>query len=772
MNPSRQPDWKSTVNDRRVYVIWRPDGAEVLYAFGNNEKTWHLRFGDDSSASPSMECRIAAKGPISRRRMSMPVAVDAISLDVGKWLQFGRSFVKESQHPEIITLDALEYEHCVLFCARNAGYCLVDLGNDTLVNQRPIHACLLRSGDLIQIGPFGFVLAIQTGRQAGFLLPVDSIDGVRLQLRDVKLDRLGPIDLCVEPGKMVAVVGPSGCGKSTLLKAITSLTGPLSGTITCDGKDIRRESAWYRSLLGYVSQRDVVPADVTTLEAVRFSAELRECQLSEPDVKGVLRQVDVPADRWDAKPSTPTISGGERKRVRIATELIAAPRLLIMDEPASGLDRNRESTLLRMLWTLRDRGCTIVVVTHNLQTLDWFDRACVIHEGQIAAVDTPAELQRRIPSGNLDDLYAWAGTLQYDGRDRGEKPIGERDISSSVDSGNPPSLLRPFHERNPARQFRTLWRRERAYLVNARLKRVVLPLLIVPIIFGASVGLAVQRSDRSLLGFLSLLACIWMGASNSLMAIVDEREVYEHERLLFLRNRSYVLSKAATYLLLSSLQTVAFVLALVACRWLTDREQLYHWGWACAILAVVGCSATGVGLFISALSKFSKSAATILLPLFMIAQIVFSVFVGDPGAARDKTDVHEVYQNYDWSPSKNAQRASNWARRASYLTLTRYGDRALRSFAYYGGESLASANVTRYSISVLLCMDGAILVLTWALLTIQNRWELMKRRVADFAAVRQRRLTMWLQAITVRCGAKIRRRAPTDSHHTRGSRRG
>ena len=81
-------------------------------------------------------------------------------------------------------------------------------------------------------------------------------------------------------------------------------------------------------------------------------------------------------------------------------------------------------------------------------------------------------------------------------------------------------------------------------MTNSWLRRLILPLLIVPLAFGAAIGAAVQPEETSLLGILSILACIWMSASNTLMAIVDEREVYEHERQLFLRNHSYVLSKA------------------------------------------------------------------------------------------------------------------------------------------------------------------------------------------------------------------------------------
>ena len=493
-----------------------------------------------------------------------------------------------------------------------------------------------------------------------------------------------------------------------------------------------------RDCLGYVSQADVVPADLRARQAVQFSACLRELHADDDEVESVLRQVEIPEEDCDSRPAQ--LSGGQRKRMRIAAELIARPRLLIMDEPASGLDRNRESSLLRLLRTLRCRGCTIIVITHNLRSLDWFDRVYVVRKdaetgrGRIGFGRPPADLRRLIPSGDLDDL------------DFIHLPIdAERSVGDAPPTPSPDDF-RGHGKRDLGRQITTLLKREMCYLGNATFKRLVLPLAIVPFVFASAIGLGVRPSDQPLLGFLSILACIWMSASLSLMAIVDEREVYEHERLLFLRNDAYVLSKALISCLLSAIQTSVFVAFLWAWRELIPhsgaaRSMLYDPVASGLVLVLVGWSATTIGLFISAAAGHSKSTATLLLPLFMMAQIVFSVLIGDPKSATNDGEADQTYKNYSLATPESVQSPGLFARAASCLTLSRHADRAPRSFAYVSPADSRTDNpeppeqpVLAESIAVLLSLTALFAVATWGCLGLQNRWESIRRRFQTFAA--------------------------------------
>lgn len=747
----RDWDWKSQDGNICVGIDWRHDGARVALArrAGDTaecdvvESTWILGFDDDRWAPGTPSRRMAVGEETRPEKISCffhrRVSPDG-PLDHRRAVEFGTYNPRDGGRPEIITLDndpQAAFHHCLVIRHRDkARYCLVDLGNPgkhTFVNRQAVHACLLSHGDLVQMGSFAFVFSSQSAPARGILLPVDAIQGIGVELQNVVLDKLGPVSLRVNPGEMVAIVGESGSGKSTLARAITSLNGPQSGLVLFDNPEAVHEGPSIRHCLGYVSQADVVPPDLKARQAVQFSAALRELDASKNDVESVLRQVEIPEDDCDATPAT--LSGGQRKRMRIAAELIARPRLLIMDEPASGLDRNRETSLLRLLRTLRHRGCTILAITHNLRTLDWFDRVYVVRRdaetgrGKIGFSGTPEELRELIPSGDLDDLDP-----------SGLPPTADSTASGSMPP-SPNSAAQPHRERSRWQQFKSLLEREVCYLGNAPFNRLVLPLVIVPIIFATAIGIGVRPVDRSLLGFLSILACIWMSASLSLMAIVDERDVYEHERLLFLRNDAYVMSKAAINWSLSALQTCAFALALILCRKLVPHSEatpsmLYHPLGSVVVLVIVGWSATGAGLLISAVAAHSKPAAALLLPLFMMAQIVFSVLVGDPKAATNPSDADQAYENYSWRTPASVQSPGLFARVGSYLTLSRYGDRALRRFAYAEDsaptKSKSSIQEMADSIAVLLGLTALFAVATWGCLGLQNRWESMGRRFYSF----------------------------------------
>jgi hypothetical protein len=235
------------------------------------------------------------------------------------------------------------------------------------------------------------------------------------------------------------------------------------------------------------------------------------------------------------------------------------------------------------------------------------------------------------------------------------------------------------------------------------LRRVALPLFWAPLFFASALALSVKSTEVEQLGFFAVLATIWMGASLSLMSIVDEREVFDHERLLFLHVVPYVAAKMIPLWILSLLQTCVFAALLAMFRGQTG--WLYGGIWPVAYLVPVGLAATGMGLVISAIANRSAPTANLILPLAMIAQIVFNVHVAGDG----KAELDEAYGGFHarhcqatgcnsfanvWLPHDgwrcrehglapdDSEVCNRWAARASYGTIARYGDIALRSFAY------------------------------------------------------------------------------------------
>ena len=559
--------------------------------------------------------------------------------------------------------------HCVLVRQppHRDHYWIVDCASPsgTFVNREPIAARRIQQSDLVQVGPYAWVFDARQGS----LVPVRKLSGVGLSLNETSVGRhLKPVSLQIEPGQLVAIVGPSGSGKSTLVRAL--LEGGYAGRIEVDGQELSTARAVFRRKLGYVSQKAVVHEDLTAREAVEFSARLRGATDFETRLDRLFGQLEL--SNKVTQTQCRKVSGGEMKRIQTAAELINEPTLLILDEPASGLDRQREQHLMRLLRTLSYRGCTIIVVTHGLRYLKDFDRVLALSGGVQVFWGTVDELRHHMPSDDLEDL-----DLRHLPATVAAKPAENVFGSRHSQHAAPPAATMSM-----GRQILLLLQRELALLRTAWWSRLAVPLAALPLFFALAIGVAVEPTKLALLGFLSILAAIWMGGSLSHMSIVDERNILEHERLLFLRVPAYVVAKTATLWGLAAMQTWMFlVLLCVARRAMTgslggyEDTMLFGIGWCALTLTLVSWAAVGLGLLISALAGTSRLLAGSLLPLAMMAQIVFSVQVADSGGSDSLIGVYGKF-------NANGDLPNRWAAISSYATISRYGDILLRSFAY------------------------------------------------------------------------------------------
>nr|USU33694.1 ABC transporter ATP-binding protein [Methylobacterium sp. OTU13CASTA1] len=220
----------------------------------------------------------------------------------------------------------------------------------------------------------------------------------RLELRDVGLRfgavrALDGIDLAVRPGEIVALLGDSGCGKSTLLRAIAGLEQPERGTIRLDGTDVGDVPAEARGV-GLMFQDYALFPHLTAAENVRFGLHAQPGKAARAIATARLEQVGL-AHRAASYPGT--LSGGESQRVALARALAPGPRILLLDEPFSNLDRRtRDRVRADTLALLRETGTTAILVTHDPEeALGFADRIALMRGGRIVQVGTGDDLYHR-----------------------------------------------------------------------------------------------------------------------------------------------------------------------------------------------------------------------------------------------------------------------------------------------------------------------------------------------------------------------------------------
>jgi ABC-type multidrug transport system ATPase subunit len=313
------------------------------------------------------------------------------------------------------------------------GWTVEDLGSKSgsYLNGRLFERESLTYGDIISLGPFSF-------RFDGCLLR-QALDAGGAMVRAIGLTKtaghvriLDGISLAIEPGQFVGVIGPSGAGKSTFLDALCALRPADAGAIYIDGRSLYENTGLLRDEFGYVPQDDIVPLDLSVEEALGFSARLR-LPKNTPAVERrrlVARTIDELGLGERAKTRVGNLSGGQRKRVSVAAELLCRPRLLFLDEPTSGLDPAAEASLMELLRRLAANGCTVVCTTHVMENAYLMDRLAILKSGRLAFYGPAEEARAHFGVERLTQIYerledsaAWAAPTVEAPAVRSEKAL-------------------------------------------------------------------------------------------------------------------------------------------------------------------------------------------------------------------------------------------------------------------------------------------------------------------------------------------------------------
>lgn len=208
----------------------------------------------------------------------------------------------------------------------------------------------------------------------------------------------------VPEGKIFGFLGPNGSGKSTTIRMLCGVLTPTTGTATVLGYDIKKEGKLIKQKIGYMSQKFSLYEDLTVEENLEFYSGIYGLNIKE---KGERKKAIIAMAGLTGKEKvlTSTLSGGWKQRLALGCALIHKPKILILDEPTSGVDPVSRRIFWEMIFTLSKQGITVLVTTHYMDEAASCDYVAFIFNSKLIAVGTPAELIKKENVGNLEDVF-------------------------------------------------------------------------------------------------------------------------------------------------------------------------------------------------------------------------------------------------------------------------------------------------------------------------------------------------------------------------------
>ena len=632
----REPGSTAHVTDLRVSrrhaVVYREDGQ------------WHLRI--DAAAGAFVD-----GVPIDHLAVDEPTVVRLADARSGPTLELNPAGTPSSRTVRIgrapdndVVVQGLgvSRNHAKVVALDN-GWELVDLStpNGTFVNGTRVESATLKDGDRVTVGGSDHYF------KAGRLIPSTSGDrlearGVGYTLRSGKT-LLSTIDLDLKPGTLMAVIGPSGSGKSTLAKVLTGSVKPTAGTVTYAGLDSFTDSAALRQRVGFVPQDDIVHRHLSAREALSFAAELRLAGSASTE-DGQLRVAQVSAElgltgHLDTRVSQ--LSGGQRKRVSTALELITEPSLLVLDEPTSGLDPDLDDQIMVALRTIADSGRIVIVITHTPASLHLCDEVLLLAPGGLPAFrGTAAKLLATFQASSWSTVFRKvsgdpaASHQRYVDAHNITGPVEQRSVTTRRAAGAPAGTADAAVTRKQTltlarRHLRLLWA-DRGYSAFLGLVPVVLALLalVVPGGQGLSLPSIGSPSEPSQLLVILITGAVFMGAAASSREVVGERVIAVRELSSGLSATAYTAAKMLVFAAICAVQAAILVVTFSLFLSLPDGGMLLgtSLGAGLELTAAIGATAFAscmVSLWLSAVIRSSEQVMPILVVMVM-GQLVLS----------------------------------------------------------------------------------------------------------------------------------------------------
>ncbi len=506
----------------------------------------------------------------------------------------------------------------------------------TRLDGRPVKRSVIRHGDVVGIGPFEIAFD-----GSGFH-PSNQRGSLKLEAREVSvladarpiLDRAS---LTASPGELVAIIGESGSGKSTLLRTLAGVSRPSSGSVTLNGEPVTARL----TDIGYVPQDEIVHPGLTVREALTYAARLRlPADIERRELEATIERVLVELSLEEhASKRIGMLSGGQRKRAGVASELLNRPSLLHLDEPTTGLDPGLEAQMMRLFRELAHPGeRAVVVVTHATRSLDLCDKLAVFGRGGVLAYyGSPREAKDFFGVEGYDEIYdrllsrdseQWRAEFEAARRPSLPPDAEAKAPPEPGPAGSPRAKQRLGRQMAvlSGRYLRVFSRDRRNLLIlfgQVPLIALATAFLFEPGLFERVVGPDSRGDPRYAIQLLFVLAttAIWFGAITAAREIVKERPVIMREAAVGVRWGAYLLSKGVVLGGVVALQTILLTYCVLAIRPLDEPASTYLV--VTALLVLTAFVAVALGLLVSA-AVSSQEQATSFIPLTLIPQLLFA----------------------------------------------------------------------------------------------------------------------------------------------------
>lgn len=614
---------------------------------------------------------------------------------------------KELERAHHVKSEGLHGEIRVLSIPSVSLYVFKYFGTETLfINGQPVRAGrvnILSQGSSIRgsgLTPIHYSDIV--GRFMRAAVDVD----LTFEIKDVEFffpngtQGLHTLNMCEESGQLLGIMGASGAGKSTLLNILNGSQVPTTGAVNINGIDIYKEPEKVEGLIGHISQDDLLIEDLTVFENLYYNAKLCFDGYSKFKITKTVMETLKSLGLYEIRnlkvgsPLNKKISGGQRKRLNIALELIREPSILFVDEPTSGLSSRDSENIMDLLKELALKGKLVYVVIHQPSSdlYKMFDKLLILDTGgfpvyygnpidaiqyfkaQINDVTSddvecfncgnvnPEQVFNIIESKVLDEFGQLTQNRRVAPPEWNDKFLNSGRLETELNPTNGAGKEMPKVSSIPSMfaQFLVFITRDvRSKLADAQymlinfLETPVLALILASLVryyANDDVGYLFRENDNiPAYMFMCVVVALFFGLTVSAEEIIKDRKILKREKFLNLSRSSYLVSKIMIMFFISLVQTLSFVLIGNAILEIQGMNMAYF-----LVLFSTACFANMLGLNISA-SFRNAVTIYILIPFLIIPQLLLSGVIVkfdklNPGFASD-----------EYVPATGEIMASKWA---------------------------------------------------------------------------------------------------------------